>query len=115
MDKLRPMVNFHLPFATASETQYRAISMYLTAQYLRYKKGKKPDWDLHGFTKMYEEVQKVNLAFGNRLSHVDHGDANQSALIVLDSCAALINLNFQFDEQIPKELEALFKPFTDAP
>ena len=33
MDKLKPMVRFHLPFATGEETKYRAISMYLTAQY----------------------------------------------------------------------------------
>lgn len=115
MDKLRPMVSFHLPFATAAETQYRAISMYLTAQYLRYKKGKMPDWKLKGFVKMYEEIQKVNLAFGNRLNKVDQCDANKSALIVLDSCASLINLNFQVDEQIPPELENMFKPFIDAP
>lgn len=115
MDKLRPMVCFHLPFSTASETQYRAISMYLAAQYLRYKKGKKPDWALKEFVKMYDNVHKVNLAFGNRLTKVDSGDANNSALVVLDSCASLINLNFQIDEQIPPELEALFKPLIDAP
>ena len=114
MDKLRPMVSFHLPFATASETQYRAICMYLAAQYLRYKKGKMPDWALKGFVKMYEEIHKVNQAFGNRLARVDHCDANKSALVVLDSCTSLINLNFQIDEQIPKELENMFKPFIDA-
>jgi hypothetical protein len=115
MDKLRPMVRFHLPFATPLETQYRAISMYLAAQYLRYKKGKIPDWDLKGFVKMYDEIQKVNLAFSKRLSKIDHHDTNKSALIILDNFAALINFNFQLDEQMPHELESIFKPFTDAP
>ena len=114
MDKLRPMVRFHLPFATSLETQYRAISMYLAAQYLRYKKGKKPDWALTGFVKMYEEVHKVNVAFTNRLNAVDKCDANNSALIVLDSCAELINFNFEMDEEVPKELEGIFKPFTNS-
>lgn len=115
MDKLRPMVRFHLPFATLVETQYRAISMYLAAQYLRYKKGKTPDWDLTGLLKMYEEIHKVNMAFSNRLTNIGHCDANRNALVILDNCAALINLNFQVDKQIPSELEDIFKPFTDAP
>ena len=29
MDKLRPMVRFHLPLATAAETTFRALAMYL--------------------------------------------------------------------------------------
>jgi hypothetical protein len=115
MDKLRPMVRFHLPFANSLETQYRAISMYLAAQYLRHKKGKRPDWALKGFVKMYAEVRTVNEAFSNRLRAVDKHDANNSALVVLDSCAALINFNFEIDEQIPNELESIFKPLTDAP
>jgi hypothetical protein len=113
MDKLRPMVRFHLPFATPLETQYRAISMYLAAQYLRYKKGKTPDWDLKGFVKMYEEIQKVNIAFCKRLNEIDQCETNKSALVILDDLASLINLNFQIDEQIPHELEPLFKPFLD--
>lgn len=115
MDKLRPMVRFHLPFGTPIETQYRAISMYLVAQYLRHKQGKTADWDLTGFGKIYQEIQKVNLAFSKRLSKIDCYDTNKSALIVLDTCAALINLNFQFDEQIPSELEQMFKTLTDGP
>lgn len=39
MDLLRPMVYTHLPFATANETMYRAISMYLMAQHFKQKKG----------------------------------------------------------------------------
>lgn len=115
MDKLRPMVRFHLPFSTLIETQYRAISMYLVAQYLRYKKGKTPDWDLRGLVEMYDDVHKVNLAFSNRLSEASSCDANRNALVMLDNCAALINLNFQIDGQIPSELEDVFKLFTDAP
>jgi hypothetical protein len=115
MDKLRPMVRFHLPFATPLETQYRAISMYLTAQYLRYKKGKVPDWSLKGFVKMYEDVQKVNVAFCKRLNEIDHCETNMSALIILDDFASLINLNFQIDEQLPSELEPMFRPFLHEP
>jgi len=39
MDKLRPMVKTHLPFATREETMYRVLSMYLLAQYFLSKEG----------------------------------------------------------------------------
>ncbi|MCH6545787.1 MAG: hypothetical protein IH796_07270 [Deltaproteobacteria bacterium] len=39
MDKLRPMVKTHLPFATPEETIYRILSMYLLAQYFVCKDG----------------------------------------------------------------------------
>lgn len=115
MDKLRPMVRFHLPFATSVETEYRAISMYLAAQYLRYKQGKTPDWDLKGFVKMYEEIHQVNRAFSKRLSKIDHCDANRNALVILSNFALMININAQIDKQMPRELETIFKPFTDTP
>ncbi|MEY2977186.1 MAG: hypothetical protein RLZZ435_1325 [Cyanobacteriota bacterium] len=34
MEKLKPMVRYHLPFASLEETIYRVISMYLFSQYL---------------------------------------------------------------------------------
>lgn len=33
MEKLKPMVRYHLPFATLEETSYRMVSMDLLAQY----------------------------------------------------------------------------------
>jgi len=66
MDKLRPMVKFHLPFGSLEETVYRAVSMYLTAQYLLMRKGKTPDWDLKKLTEIYKAaVQRV----GRRRQH----------------------------------------------
>ncbi|HDZ87333.1 MAG TPA: hypothetical protein ENH38_01780, partial [Nitrospirae bacterium] len=40
MDKLKPMVRFHLPFATLQETVFRMVSMYLMAQYFRKMEGR---------------------------------------------------------------------------
>ncbi len=54
MDKLRPMVRTHLPFATGEEAMYRTLSMYLLAQYFLYKRGQKPDWDFEKLTEIYE-------------------------------------------------------------
>ena len=43
MDKLRPMVRFHLPLATPDETTFRALAMYLVAQFFIHRRGGKPD------------------------------------------------------------------------
>ncbi len=56
MDHLRPMVRTHLPFASSTETLYRIISMYLTAQYFRKRRGLEADWDLEHLVKLYEDV-----------------------------------------------------------
>ena len=46
MGKLKPMVCYHLPFATLRETQYRVMSMYSLAQYFLHRRGMEPDWEL---------------------------------------------------------------------
>ena len=35
MEHLKPMVRFHLPFASLEETIFRMVSMYLMVQYYR--------------------------------------------------------------------------------
>ena len=51
LGKLKPMVRFHLPFASIEETEYRVFSMYLIAQYLRNKNGKPTDWEMNDLKK----------------------------------------------------------------
>jgi len=85
LDKLRPMVRFHLPFASATETVYRSVTMYLLAQYFKKQKGKKPDWELERLVDIYKEISKVNKGMWNRLSAASSFDANVNALIVLNT------------------------------
>lgn len=87
MDKLRPMAWTHLPFATAQETLYRAIGMYLMAQYFVARDGGSPDWELHGLEKVYEEVRVVNKGFSGRLAAACKQDAGLNALVHLDCFA----------------------------
>src|SRR5262249_12216338 len=67
LDRLRPMALTHTPFSTPQEAMYRSISMYLMAQFLIYKRGKKPDWDLQKLVEMYDEIFSVNKAFIQRI------------------------------------------------
>jgi len=91
LDKLRPLVKTHLPFATQEETTYRAVAMYWLAQYFRMQRGRKPDWELEGLAKIYEEIITVNKCFHRRVSGVCIADAGLNALIQLDCYAQLTN------------------------
>ncbi|MCF7792748.1 MAG: hypothetical protein K9N09_02180 [Candidatus Cloacimonetes bacterium] len=107
LSKLKPMVRFHLPFASPQETLYRAMSMYLVQQYFKNKKGEEPDWELEGLIKIYEKVHDVNLAFFKRLSYLKGKDANVNSLIILDNFANYVN--FSIDRSKLSSIEELFE------
>jgi len=111
MEKLKPMVRHHLPFATLAETQYRVLSMYVLAQYFLYRRGEKPDWELKKLVKIYEDIGTVNRHFSQRLSGIEAKDASVNALVHLDafrdSVTLFINVNML------DEIELLFKAYFD--
>ncbi|MFA5322797.1 MAG: hypothetical protein WC373_09000 [Smithella sp.] len=109
LEKLKPMVRFHLPFATIQETEYRAISMYLLAQYFLYQRGKKPDWDLKKLAEMYEHIRVVNESFCKRLRTIGGRDASLNAVVVLDVFAD--SVNFSIDSRMADDLDYLFKGY----
>ncbi len=84
MDILKPMVRFHLPFATVEETIFRSATSYLLGQYFRYKKNKSVDWYMNDLSKAYESIQDVNIGMANRLRSISQKDAGVNAVIVLD-------------------------------
>lgn len=92
MERLKPMVRFHLPFATISETIFRMISMYLVAQYLRQMNGLPAHWDLDGLSRIYSDVSIVNRDFAGRLRVAAKKDANVNALVNLDCFASMVPL-----------------------
>ncbi len=106
MAKLKPMVRFHLPFATVEETIFRASSTYLLGEYIKHKNDGQADWSLEGLVKNYEEVQKVNSGMAERLRSVPAKDANINALIILDMFAK--ELPFTIEQRL-KPLEYLFE------
>jgi hypothetical protein len=108
-EKLKPMVRFHLPFASIEETKYRAISMYLLAQYFLYQQGSQPDWDLKKLAEAYENVRVVNESFCKRLRTIEGKDANLNAVVVLDIFAD--SVNFSIDSRMVGDLDYLFKGY----
>jgi hypothetical protein len=92
MEHLKPMVRFHLPFASMDDTVFRMVSMYLLVQYYRHQDGKQAEWHLDGLTKVYAEVGIVNRDFANRLRDAAKKDANINALVNLDCFASMVPL-----------------------
>jgi hypothetical protein len=85
LDKLRPMVEMHLPFQTREETVFRMISMYLFVQHVLDKGGRQGDWELGGLIAHLEEISKVNKAFCERLNAMAAEDLSVDALVVLST------------------------------
>ncbi len=104
---LKPMVKFHLPFASNEETLYRTVSMYLVKQYFRYIKGLEADWELKKLVDNYHEIHKLNQAFYDRIAQVEGMDANVNAIIILDNFANYVN--FSLDTRKFKDLEKIFQ------
>ncbi len=92
LDHLRPMVRFHLPFASLTETIFRMASMYLMAQYFQQQDGQSPAWTLDGIAKIYAQVGIVNRDFALRLRDAAKKDANVNALVNLDCFAQMVPL-----------------------
>jgi len=109
LDKLRPMVFTHLPFATSEQTTYRAVSMYLLAQFFRQRRGKTPDWELKELSRTYEDIHVVNRAFAKRLASIQEKDANRNAIVKLDSFARITS--FSIAEQWWEDIENIFRPY----
>jgi len=110
MDKLRPMVRFHLPFATLSETAYRAITMYLLAQFLLMQKGLQPDWELKKLPDIYRAVSIVNKGISQRVSAASSTDAGANAVVILNSLGD--SVPYVIDNGLG-ELEPVFKTYLD--
>jgi hypothetical protein len=108
MKKLKPMVRFHLPFATVEETVFRTTGAYLLAQYFLKKQGRQADLDLADLVTFYRGIQTVNQGMARRLRGVGGKDAVSNALICLDMYAK--QLPYAVEDSL-EELEGLFSVF----
>ncbi len=108
MEKLKPMVRFHLPFATLEETVFRSVGAYLLGQYFLKKQGKQADLDLVELAGFYKGIQMVNWGITERLRGVVGKDAVNNAVICLDMFAK--ELPYAIEDSL-KELQGLFSVY----
>ena len=107
MSKLKPLVRFHLPFASLEETGYRVISMYLLAQYIKKNNGQEPDWEMKELGELYKEIQIVNSSIAQLLSSLEEKDTSKNAVVVLNNFATF--LTFRLENSHFTEFENIFK------
>ncbi len=108
LEPLKPMLLTHLPVASNRETAFKAVTMYLFAQYLREKRGQDPDWEMTQLHDIYQQIHEVNIGFSQRLSAVSPGDANVNSIIKLDLYTFTVP---QAIENQMEEFEAYFGSF----
>jgi hypothetical protein len=106
---LRPLVRFHLPFASLDETEYRVFSTYIFAQYFKFLTGEVPDWEMQKLKAAYEQIQIVNTSIVTKLSDVELNDTSRNAVVTLSSFAEYIIYNLEDREYLHlKEIFNLF-------
>lgn len=111
MGKLKPMVRFHLPFASLDETEYRVISMYLLAQYFIKKRGGRPDWDLENLPHIYEDIIKLNQNVCRRIADLEQMDTSINSVVVLNNFADYVSVNIT--EKMLDEIEFIFNDYVN--
>jgi hypothetical protein len=104
----KAMARFHLPLASSEETIFRATSMYLLAQYFLKMEGRHADFELGGLTKIYNNMQIVNVAIANRLRSTSMSDSLINAIVILDNFAK--SLPYAIEKSL-KNFRHLFLPF----
>jgi len=111
---LRPLVRFHLPFASLDETEYRVFSTYIFAQYFKFLTGDEPDWEMQKLKAAYEQIQIVNTSIVTKLSDVELNDTSRNAVVTLSSFAEYIIFNLDDREYLHlKEIFNLFGQSSD--
>lgn len=101
----RPMARFHLPFSGEDETIYRSTSMYMLAQYFRQREGSSFDEDMSGLSKIYRDMEEVNVSLARRFRLASKADSSVNAVILLDFFAKTVPL------VIEEKLEEIKGPF----
>ncbi len=96
MEFLKPMARFHLPFATIEETTVRTASMYLLAQYFKYKDQPGMKFDFKTLEKHYSKVQLVNEGLLSRINSVGSEDADKNAIVTLHSLSQFLSMEIDY-------------------
>jgi hypothetical protein len=85
LDRLRPLVETHLPFMSRQETMYRILSMHVMAQFFAQRRGEPVDFDLDKLRTIMDEIHEVNVAFCERMRAITSKDASVNAIVILST------------------------------
>lgn len=105
-DFLKPLLRYHLPFATNQESFFRALSMFLLGQYLQGQKSFNTEDAIGELSEKYKNMRIINKGMRERIKSVEAADANANAIMILD-CFAL-DASFRIDQAVFDDLKKLF-------
>lgn len=104
----KPMARFHLPFSSSDETFYRAASMFMLAQYFTHDASERVDLHMTGLSRIYADMEIVNLQLVQRLKAATQADSSVNAVIILDLFAK--SMPFVLEDRL-EDFRHLFLPF----
>jgi uncharacterized protein YejL (UPF0352 family) len=107
---LKPMARFHQPLASDDETLYRAASMYMLAQYFVHKHDTPVDLELTGLGEIYQQLQSVNTAMGQRLRAAVGTAAATHAIVSLDLLSHILPFDIKASLAKLRPLFAAYRP-----
>jgi hypothetical protein len=104
---LKPMVRYHLPFASLEETEFRVFSTYLLAQYLRSRKQLPPDFQFSELNTLFNEIQNINRLAAVKIRELEKSDAIVNGLMILNAFAQMVSFDLE-DKDLP-HIEPYFR------
>ncbi len=109
MAKLKPLLYFHLPFASLDETQIRVLSLYLLSQYVMWKRGGTPDWEMNNLLNFYDDIRILNHSVSKKIANLEKLDTSINSLIILNNFADYVT--FTIDEKVLEDMEQYLHEF----
>ena len=98
LDRMRPMLDTHLPFMSSEESSFRMISSYLMAQFFIARSGGRADWKLKRFVAHLRQVRGTNAAFCARLRSLGIRDASLNAVDTLNALGELTAIALETED-----------------
>jgi hypothetical protein len=86
--RLRPLAQTHLPFTPQTETLYRVAAMHLFGCFLRGEPA-----SLDGLQRFFDDLDRLDRAFAERLRAAAEKDASLNALLMLHARALMVSLS----------------------
>jgi hypothetical protein len=111
-NKLKPMVRFHLPFASLEETEFRVFSTYLLAQFLRGRKNLSQDFQFTELNHLYRDIVTINKLAAVKIQELAKSDAAVNGLMILNTFAQMVS--FDIEDNDLTHLEILFNSWLES-
>ncbi len=96
-DFLKPMLSFHLPFASVDETLLRSASFHLFKKWLEKKSDDSVTLDFSELKKSYSQLEFVNMGILERLRSMPQKDGNKNAVVLLNVFAQFFSMELNSD------------------